>query len=73
MKRLLPFVVAILLWANASAGSILWRDAAPSERTSLGTYDIITKNSRVLQLDLNEMKLQLMNAPAERSGKTDAN
>ena len=70
MKRLLPFVVAILLWANASAGSILWRDAAPSERTSLGTYDIITKNSRVLQLDLNEMKLQLMNAPAERSGKT---
>jgi Metallo-peptidase family M12/Secretion system C-terminal sorting domain len=70
MKRLLPFVVSVLLWADANAGSILWKDAAPAERTSLGAFDIVTKNSRVLQLDLNEMKSQLMNAPAERSGKT---
>lgn len=70
MKRLLPFIVSALMWADANAGSILWKDAAPTERSSLGTFDIVTKSNRVLQLDLNEMKAQLLNAPVERSGKT---
>ncbi len=69
MKRILPFVVAILWWANSDASSLLWKEASQSERSSITVYDILTKSSRVVLLDLNEMKSQLLKAPAERSGK----
>jgi hypothetical protein len=67
-KSLILLAFMMVAGTSFSLQSIYWKDVQPQDVQSAGVASITTTESRLIQLDINELTAYLKNAPAENSG-----